>query len=496
MAAPDVSANSESPATKSFAAIASQQSMHMIDLRPYFDFFELPDESVIGAAIRAIFPSDPAAVCRPMSGRMVGCYQVAATTEPIQPVIHLPRKFRKSEETESISIPLLAPRSPGAERREGTLVTIVEADLGPAHAIPGREFDSAMGQYGEVVKSTRPQMNKITMMLNGNRFCVVDTKTSSNPLPNRLVLGDRTFLLKYKGKRWYCSSCSTEHVGACPYLKKFHELLEQKKSHVIEHCILADSTLRLAEHVGLKADITCMPGATVGQLAQAAAIHPNQDKYKHFLIAAGANDAPAEHESCPLKVAKRIDASLGKLKDVASDLKDHTFTFFDTTVPRSERTPLQRFSDIYFKSRVKKVLKGDKFTLKSVHVYPEHWVEGHPTQLSTEEMIKCMAGDLILDADFITNERTYRGVQRAFVSACSSCDERGRYPKSRGFCEACERRMFMREECEDVALFEKVRKMVFEEEISMMTDEERKRRRESNGSTDDHPDEKYVACDE
>ena len=227
-----------------------------------------------------------------------------------------------------VSIPLRDPSSPGAERREGTLVTIVEADLGPAHAIPGREFDSAMGLYGEVVMNTKPQMNKNTMLLNGNRMCVVDTKNSSNPLPNRLIIGDQSFLLKYKGKRWYCSSCSTEHVGACPYLKRFYELLDEKKNMRVETCILADSTLRLAEHVGLKADITCMPGATVGQLAQAVDIHPGQDRYTNFIVAAGANDTNVEYDHDPLKVAKKLDASLEKLKAVTSALENKSFTLY------------------------------------------------------------------------------------------------------------------------------------------------------------------------
>ena len=487
---------SEPSAPPSFAEMASQQKMHMLDLRPHFDYFELPEESVIGAAIRAIFPSDPAAVCVPMSGRMVGCYRVAATTEPIQPVIHLPRKLRKSTDIENISVPLLAPRVSGAERREGTLVTIVEADLGPAHAIPGREFDSAMSQYGVVVKNTIPQMNKKTMMLNGNRYVVVDTKNSSNPLPNRLIIGDQSFLLKYKGKHWYCSSCSTEHVGACPYLKRFYQLLDEKKSDVIETCILADSTLRLAEHVGLKADITCMPGATVGQLAQAVSIHPNQDRIKNYVIAAGANDTNIGLTSCPLTVAKKIDASLNKLRTTASELSTHNFTFFDTTEPKTESSPIQTFADRYFKARAKKVLKKDRFRIKCLHSYPEPWVEGHPTKLCTEDMLRCMAGDLILDDEFLSNERTYKGVQRAFVSACSSCDERGRYPQSGGFCEACIRMFDMKEECDDVRLFEKIKKSVFEEDFYMGADDERKRRRESNSSNDGHPEEKHVACDD
>ena len=205
----------------SFANVASGQKFHMIDLRPHYNFFECPDETVIGAAVRCIFPSDPALIFKPMSGRMVGCYRIAATTEPTQKDISLPRKKRNGNSLETIQIPLLDHKSSGAERREGTLITIVDGDMGPAHAIHGREFDSLMSQYGEVVMATKPQVNKDTNMLNGNRMLVVDTKSASNPLPNRIIVKEQSFLIKYKGKRWFCSSCNEEHAGACPYLKQF-----------------------------------------------------------------------------------------------------------------------------------------------------------------------------------------------------------------------------------------------------------------------------------
>lgn len=45
---------------------------------------------------------------------------------------------------------------------------------------------------------------------------------------------------------------------------------KQGEEEGINHLIVADSTLRLAEQVGLRANVACISGATVGQLAHAA----------------------------------------------------------------------------------------------------------------------------------------------------------------------------------------------------------------------------------
>ena len=472
----------------SYAEAACEQKLLRLDLRPYFNFFECPDEAAIGAAIRSVFPSDPAVIFKSMTGRMVGCYQIAANREPSVGFVTFKRKIRRSDDFESIQVPFLAHRSSGAERREGTLVTIVDADFGPAHVIPGREFDSAMSEFGVVVMSTRPQINKDTNMFNGNRMVVVDTTGASNPLPNRLIIRDKSFLLKYKGKKWYCSSCSEEHTGPCPYLKQFHEALEKKRATKVESFILSDSTLRLADHVGIKADISCMPGATVGQLAQAIEECPDDDKYRTFYIAAGANDTNIKSEVSPFVIAKKIDSSLNKLAQVGEEKQETTgFIFFNTTPPKQQRSPLQAFADLYFKKRASKVLKRNIFNAHSIHHYCEPWVEGHPTKACTEEIINKIASDLILDKDLLTTDKLYRGVNKMYVSGCSGCDLRGRFPAG-GFCASCMDTFEHSDNYDDYEMIMAVKKVAFDEEDNLVLEGDLKRRRESNGSSDGSPD--------
>lgn len=58
----------------------------------------------------------------------------------------------------------------------------------------------------------------------------------------------------------------------------------------VETHIISDSTLRHAEQAGLKADVTCMSGATKGQLATAVEEMNTKEKRKTMVIAAGANE--------------------------------------------------------------------------------------------------------------------------------------------------------------------------------------------------------------
>ena len=464
----------------SFAAVASAQSMWYFDLRPYFNYFERPDRSTLGAAARSIFPSDPALGFAELRGRMAGCYRLASTTQPTCQALTLQRKIRTgSGGFEDVSVPLRPFSGSGDSRREGTLITIVDGDLGAAHAIPGGAFDAAMGVYGEVVMRTKPQKDKESGLFNNNRMLVVDTENSKNPLPDRLVVNGISFLIKYKGKKWMCSSCSVEHVGACPYLKSFYEALEKKKTVSVNHAVVADSTLRQADHVGLAADVMCMPGATVGQLATAYEFIPKD--YGKVSIVAGANDCHTRDQTSEFIVAKRIDKSLNRFASVAEERRDTIkFSYLNSMPPSKDCPPLEKFARLYLKERVRKVLRklDNVDVLKGVQ-YPEDWTEdGHPTEGCTEAMLRSLASDcpnFVLNEDFITTEHTYRGVEKCWVSCCSGCPARGSYRDA--FCPDCMSDIFDNDSYDDFNLVKKLSEKVFSEDFP-----ERKRRHDSLSS--------------
>ena len=424
-----------------FASAASGQTLFYFDIKPYVNYFERPDYAVLGAATRAVFPSDPALGFTEMRGRMAGCFKVASTTQPNVNYVTISRKKLGGTGLEEVQVPL-RPLSPsGGTRREGTLVTIVEADLGPDRHIPGTAFDAAMGQFGEVVMRTKPQLDKRTNLYNTNRMVVVDTTDAKNPLPDRLQVGERSFLIKYKGKKWHCSSCSDMHVGACPYLKAFYEALERKRAlKDVKHAIMADSTLRHADHVGVAADMMAMPGATVGQLATACSNITSSKPFTEFFLVGGANDIDIRDDKSEFVVAKKIDKSMKNLVRVAALHRNIQFNLFNSSPPPKDFSPLEKFAKMYFRDRLKKVFKDSPniSVLKGVP-YTEDWgADKHPTPNCTKDIVLGVLANhksLVIDEDYLVNEQTYRGVEKCWLSACTGCASRGHFRE--GFCPKC-----------------------------------------------------------
>ena len=450
----------------SYASMAAAQTMYVLDMRPHFTFFEQPDRKTVAAATAAVFPSDPALSFTSMTGRMLGCYRVVAHTAPTVNYVTLSRISKvPGGGMEVVQLPLQPHNKAGGGDRRGLLITIVDGELGESRLIPGSAFDAVMRQYGEVVMSSRPQIDKTTGMRNSNLMCAVDTEGSTNPLPDRIMVQNKSFLIKYKGKKWHCSSCATEHVGACPYLADFYKALEMKKQTHVSHTIIADSTLRHADHVGLKADVVCMPGATAGHIATAF----EGLKSPHttdVTIVVGANDVRTKDVTSEFVMAKKIDCSLDKVGTMIEARKEsHRFLLVNSSPPVKDDSPLEKFSKIYYRERLKK-----KFALAE-HVsvieklrYDDDWVDGHPTEDGTRQLVQAIVAEwpsLLLDENYIVNERTYKGVIKGYASGCAGCSARGHYV-SNGFCSGCNGAINMDDDYQDIDLVRSISERVFQ----------------------------------
>ena len=473
----------KNPETLSYADVAAVQTLFKVDLRPYFNFYEAPDGNVVGAAVRAVFPDDPALIVKPMTGRMEGCYRIAATTPPKCKQLQFTRTKIVGEGLETVAIPLQDHDGQGGARKDGTLVTIVDGDLGTAHRIPNQMFNQVMAAYGDVVMATKPQTDKSTNMFNGNRMCVVDTKNSTNKLPNRIIVNNESFLIKYRGKTWFCSNCQVEHTGACSYLKEFYEALNKNKDMEIQNLIISDSTLRLVENVGLKADISCMSGATIGQLATALEQNPNLHKYKNVVVAAGCNDITVKDMCDYESVAKKIDFSLHRLAEVGIRQKDKIkLSFLNTSPYTLEQTPIEEFSSAYLREVSSDILTKFGITALTPPTYSDEWSNGHPTETGTKELLNSVIPvmeDLVINENFTTTDKLYRGVETLWVSGCSGCRTRGRFPQNH-FCADCIDKM---NGCDvqNEAAFIKFK----EASGTFSSDADRKRRLASESSSDD-----------
>ena len=466
----------------SYAGAASHLTIKQIDIRPFFNAYQAPTFPVILKTVRQIYPEDPALRLRPLTGRGQGVFNIISTSQNTKDVVKFKRKKRFEQGEETVSIPLTAPGLHRSEKQDGLLITIVDADMPDSHTIPGGDFDAVFAEYGTIIKATKQQKFKDSDIFNGNRLVVLDR--NEKELPDRVTVGTKSFLIKYRGKSWFCSSCQQTHVGPCPYLKELYATMDLRKKMEIRHHIVSDSTLRHAEQAGLKADITCMSGATAGQLATAVEEDPNINQHVDVIIAAGANDVQVQHLESDGEMARRIETSLNRVVEVVENNIDRKFVLLNTCPPLSESTNKTEYTaKLYFQRRAETLcIKHDNIEMVSVENYDAPWEAGHPSQKATEEMLMKLEKEIpgmIINKNVITTAKIYRGVATLYCSGCSGCRALGVFNEG-GFCKACVNTMTTKQ-LDDYTLFKKVQQ-------AASSELEKKRKR--NQSDDEVPERK------
>ena len=421
----------------SYSSAVQQQFVYWVDIRGNFNAFEEPPFELFGAAARKLFRDDPNLVIKELKGNLNGLYKLEANGEPSGSAIVLSRTDAVSGVKEDVTIPLATSCPPRHAKRDDLFVTIVDGNMGEAKKLVGRDFDAAFAEFGRVVKPTTLQRYRDSSILNGNRYVVMDINSK---VPDRLDLGGHSFLLKYRGKKWYCSSCGVDHVGPCDYLKRFYELKEKKEKTLISMGITGDSSIRLFEHVGLLADVTSMSGASAGQLVTVVENHPNLGKHSEVVLAAGANDVRTDDLLSAEDVAKRIDLSMKRVESLVERDLNRNFLFVNTT-PKSENlSKLDFIARKYFAERVRNLsVKSDNFDLLDPNLKDSHWEDGHPNEKGSKRYVQAIANcypRVVQDLAYTTTSKPYRGVLAKFLSGCSGCRTRGQFV-SAGFCSAC-----------------------------------------------------------
>ena len=217
------------PTNITATAVASSSRKNItevgLSLRAHFTPFSLPPIEEVVAALHNTFPNEPGMIVQQLRGRGQGLFKVTLTS-PIEDVAPYKATFTRHEE--DIEIPITVQPEPSSGYRgqkTGTLVTLVGASSGPLATVQNDTFDKAMAVFGTVVKPTQHQNHRGTNTLNGNRYCVVDTKEKVIP-GSIMVLSPATqqkvtVHLRYKGQTWFCRRCEVNHVGPCPFLQAF-----------------------------------------------------------------------------------------------------------------------------------------------------------------------------------------------------------------------------------------------------------------------------------
>ena len=199
---------------------------------------------------------------------------------------------------------------------------------------------------------------------------------------------------------------------------------------------MADSTLRHADITGLSADIICMSGGRVGQIAHMVKDAPHIQTTKNLVVVAGANDITQERETMD-EFEKKVTKGVVQIIDQA-----HHVSLPVTWVAPPPRTDLS-FLGNQKRDRFPLLLeelsqrKDRKFTLLVASMAPQ-MANGHMTADGTKTYLQEIHNSMpiITNAAHITTTRIYSGVETAYPYGCLLCLEHLRL-NVYGLCPNC-----------------------------------------------------------
>ncbi len=364
------------------------------------------------------------------------------------------------------------------EREEGILITFQNAGLMEYDSVPSSDFDKAMAAFNlQLIVSTRMQpVPGVKGSFNGNRYCVIRIPESTlmvpEYLPVRSSVGKFNFKSTYKNQARQCDICWVKHIGQCPKRKAMFEAKEEKEKMrgdgQIESKLFSDSTLRLANSVGMKADICTMSGGGLGQVVQAALDDPDAVNMKEIYVVAGANDV--KFENFQLKeFCENVEVSLNKVQRFATmnpdksitvvttppspqDIDDDEIEFFgieeDDDPDEDNDTTIKKE---YLQRRIRQMVTQSEekniHNVWSMEVRYDVDNTGHPTPGGTTRIMEQIAANsnkenFIWNSEFVSTDKLYSMVQSIYVYGCNMCDKYGvdisrQVKRCRLLCDSC-----------------------------------------------------------
>ena len=353
----------------------------------------------------------------------------------------------------------LEPQTPGSRkgaskgrssREEGVLLTFYKAGRKELRMIKNYAFDSAIQNdlKLEILKPTERQRIRGSTVYNGNKYAVIKKPDNMAKIPESMPVRDPTtntvhhIRINYYGQVRFCPRCENEHAGYCPQLAEFYkakalrEEMESRKE--IKTKLMADSTLRHVNYIGLRANVLCMSGGGFGQIAQAVKDDPDCQE-KDIVIVAGANDIKNHAYQSEEEFAENIDSSLQKIEDLAAGDPLHQYTI----VKSHPKSPEGQGDEGYAAKRKREYLhkridqsssSKEKNTKENIHTIDMQYdidTTGHPTLQATEDILKTLDNSerfknlLIWNKQYITHDRLYRGVQTIYRYGCNICNRYG-----------------------------------------------------------------------
>ena len=441
-----------------------------LDLRPFFNPFSLPTLEVVLQKVGVFRPDEDGVMVIPLRGKGLGIYKITFRDDvPVNNecgLIFNVKIMWKDEAgidkwgTEDTLIPLVPPPArpvgafhsfgptytdgSGAEggggarrgRPDGTLITFLNCASGPLEDVPNQIFDQAMQMYGAVCKPTVYQRHRGTQYYNGNRFCVLEPSTKI-PASITIPYSGKSFniTIRYKGQDWFCSRCNVKHMGPCASLQAFYAQKDARKEIEIKTALLSDSSLRRVTEVGLKADVICMPGGRLGEVANLLKDTPDLQKKDKVVLVAGTNDVMSGTPHSDFLYT--TERSCAKVAQLSTTITPH-LVVVPPNLPAEALTPIQERRQTYLNLKLLQ-LEGETV---DVTLLPQVDMEDsvHPSPAGTEQWLENLdqahfPDSLIMNPSYLTGDRVYVDNTPVYVYGCTTCHQERDITD--GFCNAC-----------------------------------------------------------
>lgn len=344
-----------------------------------------------------------------------------------------------------LQLPLISddPFVKKSTKEDGILLTFNDAFDGQLENLPNDVFDKAVVAFNlQLIRPTQLQKIPGSSAYNGNRYCVIKIPDSLNAIPEFLpITHTLTKVLHnvkttFKGQSRFCPRCMQKHVGQCPQLKDFFDALahrnKMKDDKEITTKITSDSTLRLADPLGLTAAVSTMSGGGLGQIVQATLDDPENDEMSHLILVGGANDSKNSSFENNEEYAENIDTTMKKIVAMANANPTKEFTIVNSH-PRVENQKdviNTAVKTLYLHRKAKQIAEnGPAKNISVSDIQYDTDSTLHPTEKGTEDILHQLHhhcnDSLIWNKHYVTAKRMYSRVESIYRYGCNHCDEYG-----------------------------------------------------------------------
>ena len=221
---------------------------------------------------------------------------------------------------------------------------------------------------------------------------------------------------------------------------------KHEQGDTIDKKIVCDSTLRLADQVGLRADVVCMSDAGVGHLANVLRDDPALKTKPEVTILTSGVDVKNkyQHEGQYVYV---VDQGIGKLKAEMAKTPDkkYTIAFFEDDKFEPALPPDKLCRSLYLAQELKGLQSEGIQVVGIPATQIANDQTGHPDDSGTKKILLELdhyyESSMLLNAEYFTNQRMYAGTQSVFRYGCRTCDVEGKFARPLLICAACVEKM-------------------------------------------------------